>query len=112
MIPATWIPHRRSDGELIGWIDIDIAAPLLVAYDRLGRALEPVEDWLEAEEALEEIGLGFLMNRFDYRGHTVRVRHLDDSQVIVTTAMTDAVGDVGEEFTLAFPPGAQLRELR
>ena len=66
MLPDTWIPHRREDGELIGWIDMTVADPRIVPIDRLGRALEPVDDWFEAEEALEAIGLRFLAERYVY----------------------------------------------
>lgn len=53
-----WIDYRRDDGELLGWIcphDDDF-----IAIDRLGRLTTGVVDWLEAEEALEAIGLGYL----------------------------------------------------
>ena len=68
MLPETWIPHRREDGELIGWIDMAVAEPNLVPIDRLGRAMDPVEDWFEAEEMLDSIGLRFLAERYSYRG--------------------------------------------
>ncbi|MFB8005812.1 hypothetical protein [Nocardia sp. NPDC056000] len=110
-IPAHWIPHRREDGEVIGWIDLESHAPELIPIDRLGRSLTAVSNWVAAEEALEEHGLRFLMNRFDYRGHTVRIRHLYDDRIIVTTAITDAIGDVGEEFVLPFPAGSELTEI-
>lgn len=111
-LPERWIPHRRSDGEVVGWIDLETADPQVLPIDRLGRPLPLVDDWHDAEEALEAIGLGFLMSKFDYRGQTVRIRHVYDDHVVVTTAVTDAVGDVGDEFTLAFPVGDQLIELR
>lgn len=110
-IPSHWIPHRREDGEVVGWIDLESQAPDLIPFDRLGRPLEPVADWSAAEEALEERGLGFLRNRFHYRGYTVRIRQLYSDRVIVTTAVSDAIGDVGEEFTLPFPAGEALTEI-
>ncbi|MEV0948607.1 hypothetical protein [Rhodococcus sp. NPDC049939] len=111
-IPSHWIPHRRQDGEVVGWIDLDSQAPDLIPVDRLGWPLEPVSDWPAAEEALEKRGLGFLLNRFQYRGHAVRIRQLYEDRVIVTTAVSDAVGDVGEEFTLPFPAGTELTEIQ
>ena len=63
MIPETWIPHRRDDGEVVGWIDMTVAEPALVPIDRLGRPMGPVDDWHEAEAALERVGLRFLMDR-------------------------------------------------
>ena len=111
-VPSHWIPHRREDGEVIGWIDLESQEPEMIPIDRLGRTLEPVSDWTMAEEVLEDRGLRFLMNRFHYDGQTVRIRHLYDDRVIVTTAVSDAVGDVGQEFTLPFPVGTDLSEIR
>lgn len=114
-LPEHWIPHHRDDGELIGWMDLDTDAPLIRPIDRLGRPLPRVDHWPEAEESLEEVGLRFLMERFTYTdaagtAHTVRIRHVYDDRVIVTTALSDAVGDVGEEYTLPFPAPDDLRE--
>lgn len=110
---GTWIPHRRDDGELIGWIDMTVAEPLLVPIDRLGRPLEPVDDWGEAEEALDAIGLGFLMGRYTYPEHgrevAVRIAHLYDDRIVLSTALTDAVEDVGREIVVPFPAPATLR---
>ena len=107
-VPDHWIPHIRDDGEVIGWIDVDSAAPHIVPIDRLGRSLDPVTDWMDAEFALDELGLRFLMNHFRSSVLRVRIRQLYDDRIIVTTAASDAIGDVGEEFVLTFPAGAQL----
>lgn len=124
MLPETWIPHRREDGELIGWIDMTVAEPNLVPIDRLGRAMDPVEDWFEAEEMLDSIGLRFLAERYSYRGGggnpddddeaahavTVRISHVYDDRIVLTTALTDAVEDVGREIVVPFPAPDGLRE--
>ena len=124
MFPETWIPHRREDGELIGWIDMTVAEPKLVPIDRLGRAMDPVEDWFEAEETLDSIGLRFLAERYSYRGDggshddddeaahavTVRISHVYDDRIVLTTALTDAVEDVGREIVVPFPAPEGLRE--
>lgn len=115
-LPEHWIPHRRDDGELIGWIDLDTHAPQVLPIDRLGRGLPPVEEWPAAEAALEEIGLRFLMEKFTFTGaagtvHQVRIRQVYDDRIVITTALSDAVGDVGEEYTLPFPAPETLREL-
>lgn len=117
MLPDTWIPHRRSDGELIGWIDMTVAEPRLVPIDRLGRALEPVDDWFEADERLEAIGLRFLAERFEYveagsapgEAVTVRIAHVYDDRIVLTTALTDAIEDKGREIVVPFPAPAGLR---
>lgn len=97
---------------MIGWIDMESQAPELIPVDRLGRPLAPVADWHAAEEVLEERGLRFLVNRFQYRGHTVRIRQLYEDRIIVTTAVSDAIGDVGDEFILPFPAGPELTEVQ
>ncbi|WP_295650257.1 hypothetical protein [uncultured Dietzia sp.] len=117
MIPETWIPHRRDDGELVGWIDMTVAEPRLVPIDRLGRPLETVDDWFEAEEALDVIGLHFLAERFVYSESgssdadplTVRIAHVYDDRIVLTTALTDAIEDVGREIVLPFPAPDDLR---
>ena len=124
MLPETWIPHRREDGELIGWIDMTVAEPNLVPIDRLGRAMDPVEDWFEAEEMLDSLGLRFLAERYSYRGGggnpddddeaahavTVRISQVYDDRIVLTTALTDAVEDVGREIVVPFPAPDGLRE--
>ncbi|MGN7134697.1 hypothetical protein ACTHQY_15635 [Rhodococcoides corynebacterioides] len=109
-VPDHWIPYAREDGEVVGWIDMTSAAPDLVPIDRLGRALPTVSEWPDAEEALDRRGLRFLMEKFRFEGRTVRIRSLDDHRIVVTTAVSDAVGDVGEEFVLDFPAGPDLVE--
>lgn len=124
MLPESWIPHRRDDGELIGWIDMTVAEPRLVPIDRLGRALEPVDDWFEAEEALDAVGLRFLAARYVYRGAggtddddddaaqaiTVRISQVYDDRIVLTTALTDAIEDVRREIVVPFPAPDGLRE--
>lgn len=128
-IPATWIPHRRDDGVVVGWIDMTVAEPRLVPIDRLGRPLETVDDWHEAEEALEAVGLRFLMDRFVVDegdgtaggegdgvesgggGTVVRIAHVYDDEIVLSTALTDAVEDVGREIVVPFPAPDSLRPL-
>lgn len=113
MIPEAWIPHRREDGELIGWIDMTTAEPLLVPIDRLGRPLDPVDDWHRAEDVLEGIGLRFLMERFLFRENgrdtVVRISHLYEDRIVLSTALTDAIEEVGREIVAPFPAPATLR---
>ncbi|QGW23612.1 MULTISPECIES: hypothetical protein [unclassified Dietzia] len=113
VIPEQWIPHRREDGELIGWIDMTAAAPLLVPIDRLGRPLDPVEHWHRAEEVLEGIGLRFLMERFlfgeDGAQTVVRIAHLYEDRIVLSTALTDAIEEVGREIVVPFPAPSTLR---
>ncbi len=62
-VPTNWIEHRRGDNELIGWIVPE--GEDFATIDLLGRRSEPV-DWLSAEERLEELGIGYLAERYAY----------------------------------------------
>ena len=53
-----WTPHRRDDGELLGWIRP--SGDHWVAVDVLGRPVSDAVEWLVAEELLEAHGLGWL----------------------------------------------------
>ena len=77
-MPEDWIEHRRGlDGELLGWmIPVDGG---FVAIDLLGRARTDVVDWLNAEEALDDLGIGYLADPYELRldsGEWLRVRTL------------------------------------
>ncbi|MFT4135728.1 hypothetical protein [Microbacterium sp.] len=58
MIPDSWMPHRRADGETVGFIVFD--GDLFVPHDLLGRPLAGPVEWDEAEAAVEERGLSWL----------------------------------------------------
>lgn len=63
MIPADWVRHVRGDGELIGYL-----APqgddLFTAMTLLGTPLgEPVDEWTAAD-ALDDVGLSYLADRW------------------------------------------------
>lgn len=113
MIPDSWIPYRRDDGEVVGWIDMAVAEPQLIPIDRLGRSLEPVDDWHEAEEVLDAVGLRFLMDRYvveeDGRDTVVRIAHVYSDRIVLSTALTDAIEDVGREIVVPFPAPDALR---
>lgn len=53
-----WTPHRREDGELLGWIHP--VGDEWVAVDLLGRSVSGAGEWLDAEAALESHGLAWL----------------------------------------------------
>jgi hypothetical protein len=58
VISADWTPHRRDDGELLGWIRPEGEA--WVAIDLLGHEATEAIEWLDAEDALESVGLAWL----------------------------------------------------
>ncbi len=115
MIPQTWIPHRRADGETLGWIEP--AGEDFVAHDLLGRPVtdEPV-DWLAAEEALEEIGIRYLADAYtlDLPDGPRRVR-VGEATVDGITLVADDFGSAGvvgsdpELIRVSFPAPDTLR---
>ncbi|HWU31196.1 MAG TPA: hypothetical protein VN041_19105, partial [Microbacterium sp.] len=78
MIPDDWTPHRRDDGELLGWIRPD--GEDWVAIDVLGRTASAPVDWLDAEAALERVGLAWLADIWMLEGaapEPLRVRFVE-----------------------------------
>lgn len=69
-----WTPHRRDDGELLGWIYP--AGEDWTAVDVLGRTVAEAVDWLVAEESLENHGLAWLAEPWmlEDDGRPIRVR--------------------------------------
>lgn len=114
-VPEAWIPHRREDGELVGWIVPEGEG--FVTIDLLGRprSAEPV-DWVAAEEVLEELGIGYLADIYAYRVSAedwARVRIVEVSTDGVTVKEDD-YGDVAADlprYRLAFPADDGLRPL-
>jgi len=112
MVDPDWIEHRRgSDRELLGWMAPEGEG--FVAIDLLGhRRTEPV-DWLEAEEALEALGIGYLAERYELlldTGEWLRVRIAEASSEVITLRNDDwAVGVVQLDYSLRFPVGDGLR---
>ena len=116
MLPEDWIAHRRADGETVGWIVAEGEGFLV--RDLLGRerAAEPLE-WLEAEELLEELGIGYLADpwtlRFD--DGAVRPVRIAEASVRGITVVADeygaasAVGADLERFRLPFPAPSDLQ---
>ncbi|PQZ54802.1 MULTISPECIES: hypothetical protein [unclassified Microbacterium] len=75
-----WTPHRRDDGELLGWIHP--AGDDWVAVDVLGRPASAPTEWLDAEVALEEHGIAWLADPWMLEGQSeddrpLRVRILE-----------------------------------
>jgi len=112
-MPADWIEHvRPGDRERLGWI-----RPVgdgFVALDLMGREVTGVVDWLAAEEALEERGLGWLadlwqLDRPDGLRERVRIVEVTPDRVVVKV---DDFGDVGADtatYVLPFPAPDELR---
>jgi hypothetical protein len=116
VLPADWIEHRRDDREPVGWI-VPVGEGFRPA-DRLGRWLtaEPVE-WLEAEEMLENLGIGFLADRYllrlpDGTERPVRISEASPDGVTVVAdeyGAASAVGANSDSYRLPFPVTDELR---
>lgn len=116
MLPEDWIPHRRPDGQVVGWIvpEGDGFRPV----DVLGRpATAAPVDRVAAEEALEDRGLAFLAARHllrtpDGAERPVRISEVGPEGVTVVTdefGGASAVGAGSERIRLPFPAPAELR---
>jgi hypothetical protein len=104
-----WIEHRRGDRELLGWM-----APSgdgFVVIDLLGRPRTAPLDWLDAETFLDDLGIGYLADRYLYRDRPVRIGEVSTSGVTVVAdeyGAASAVGASPERFELPFPVPADL----
>lgn len=121
---SDWTPHRRDDGELLGWIrpaDEQSTDDHWVAVDVLGRTASEPTDWLDAEAALEGRGLAWLADVWMLDGQEarpLRVRIVEvtpdkDRVAGRIVVKEDDFGDVTrpptERYELAWPIPATLR---
>lgn len=116
MLPEDWIEHRREDREPVGWIVPEGEG--FRPADRLGRWVTagPV-GWLEAEEILETLGIGFLADRYvlrlpDGTERPVRISEASPDGVTVVAdelGSASVVGAGSDRYRLPFPAPADLR---
>ncbi len=114
-----WIPHRRDDGELLGWIRPEGDA--WVGIDVLGRAVTPATEWLDAEAALDAHGLAWLADPWMLEGegeHAIRVRIVEvtpDAEGragrirVKVDDFGDMTGRATPQFVLGWPLPDRLR---
>ena len=120
MLPQDWIEHRRPDGEVLGWMRADGEG--FRVFDLLGRDRtpggpdgEPLE-WLAAEELLDQLGIGYLADRWTLRlpdgtERPVRIAEASARGVTVVAdefGIASAVGGDPERFRLPFPVTGEL----
>jgi hypothetical protein len=116
VLPADWIEHRRSDSEVLGWMSADGEG--FRVFDLLGRerTLDGPLNWLAAEELLDELGIGYLADRWTVRlpDGSERPVRIAEASVRGVTVVADeygaasAVGADPERFRLPFPVGDAL----
>jgi len=115
VIDADWTVHRRDDGELLGWIRPDGDA--WVAVDLLGRTASAPTEWLEAEAALEALGIAYLAEPWMLEGEgdrPVRVRFVEvtPERIVVKGEDFGAVDAMTRRWELPWPLPARLRPTR
>jgi hypothetical protein len=122
MVAADWTPHRRDDGELLGWIRPE--GDEWVAVDVLGRPASGAIEWLDAEAALEEHGIAWLADPWMLEGEgerplRVRIVEVTPDEREVPGRIVVKIDDFGDmtrpataQFVLAWPLPARLRPPR
>lgn len=114
-MPDSWIEHRRGlDGEILGWMNP--VGDGFVAVDLLGREVTGVVEWLDAEEALNDLGIGYLADPFELRletGQWLRVRLAEVSAREIRVQKDDWSDQSAPQvyYTLPFPSLERLRPL-
>lgn len=102
MIPSDWMPHRRDDGETVGYIEM--VGQDFLPHDLLGRPLGDLGDWEAAEARLDDERLGWLADR-----HVAMVG--GEERTVAITEVTPAhVRLVDDEYGSASVVGAPRRE--
>ena len=115
MIGTDWTPHRRDDGELLGWIRPD--GEDWTAVDQLGPGAAAQGGWLDAAAGRGERGLGYLADVWmleDETDRPLRVRMVEVTPAHIVVKVDD-FGDVGRataRFELTWPLPDRLRPPR
>lgn len=93
MIPTDWMPHRRADGEVVGFVrTVDTG---FQPMDLFGRPLAEAGDWLQAEELLDEHSIAWIDQPWllEEDGAQVRVRVVEVTPSRIRVKLDD-FGDV------------------
>ncbi|HWT32754.1 MAG TPA: hypothetical protein VN107_03255 [Microbacterium sp.] len=116
-----WTPHRRDDGELVGWIIP--AGDEWVPVDLFGREVAEPLDWLDAEAVLEERGIRWLADAWMLERDAaapLRVRIVEvtpdrngvPGRVVVQSDDFGAIDAPVTRFELPWPAPERLRPRR
>lgn len=108
-----WIEHHRGDRELLGWMLPE--GDGFVVIDLLGRPRTAPLEWLAAEEFLEDLGIGYLADRYLLSGRPVRIGEVSTAGVTVivddfgaASAVTPPGVSGPERIRLPFPVPAEM----
>lgn len=110
--PDEWIEHRRGDGERIGWMRPE--GDGFVVIDLLGRQRSGVLEWLDAEETLDALGIGYLADPYellldDGRWLRVRLTEVSEDGIRMKTEDWGAIDIPIREHRVGFPLPETLR---
>lgn len=111
MIPADWMPHRRADGEVVGFARMVDEA--FQAMDLFGRPITEVVDWMTVEETLDAQTITWIDQAWllDVDGVDVRVRVVELTPARIRVKLDD-FGDVtasGRFWEVPVPETGRLR---
>ncbi|AYG04039.1 hypothetical protein [Gryllotalpicola protaetiae] len=112
-VPSSWIEHRRaSDRERVGWLREE--GDGWVAVDLLGRDVTGVVSLDQAEGTLDELGLGYLAERYEIvldegRVEPVRIVEVTPDRIILKTEDWGAIDAPVERHELSWPAPPALR---
>lgn len=113
MLDERWIEHRRSgDKERLGWMIP--TGDGFVAVDLLGRWQTEEVDWLTAEQTLDELGIGYLADRYELllAGGTwlrVRITEVSPDGIRLTKDDWGVIGAADRNYLIRFPATSDLR---
>lgn len=115
MIGTDWTPHRRDDGELVGWIAPE--GDQWVPFDLLGRRASEPTEWLDAEAVLETLGLSYLAEPWMLEGESdrpLRVRFVEvtPERIVVKGEDFGAIDAYARRWELPWPVPSTLRPTR
>ncbi|SDR95362.1 hypothetical protein [Agrococcus carbonis] len=93
MIPDDWMPHRRADGEVVGFVRQ--VGEAFQPMDLFGRPLGDPSDWLAVEEALDAHTIAWIDEPWllEVDGADVRVRVVEVTPARIRVKLDD-FGDV------------------
>lgn len=93
VIPTDWMPHRRADREVVGFVRAvgDAFQPM----DLFGRPIAEPSEWLAAEETLDAQTIGWIDQPWllQVDGADVRVRVVEVTPARIRVKLDD-FGDV------------------
>lgn len=114
-VPSGWTPHRRDDGELVGWIRP--VGELWAPVGLFGHDVGEPQEWLDAEAVLEDLGIAWLDETWilETDAGAVRVRVVEVTPVRVAVKIDDfgaLGGPVPTRYALSWPTPPELRPWR